>query len=113
MMTYEEEKAHMAELLKRDDLDGTTKRFLEYAYDAGNWGGTPLVGGNVGGEPADKGFIVNMKKRGWISTWEDCEPGPAGDINIWMEIEDAGLEVMANFNVAQGENLEAHVASRS
>lgn len=112
MMTHEEEKAHMAELLKRDDLDGTTKRFLEYAYDAGNWGGTPLVGGNVGGEPADKGFIVNMKKRGWISTWEDCERSPSGDILIWMEIEDAGLEVMASFNVSLGVDLEDHVAAR-
>ena len=28
--------------------DATTKRFLAYAADADNWGGTPLVGAMLG-----------------------------------------------------------------
>ena len=49
--------------------DATLARFIEYARDARNWGGTPLVGGNVGGDTADKGYIVNMKLRGWAKTY--------------------------------------------
>ena len=81
--------------------DATTKRFLAYAADADNWGGTPLVGGNVGGEPADKGFIVNMKKRGWISTFD--EKGPRGDTLVWMEFTDLGKTIMADNGIAAWE----------
>lgn len=31
--------------------------FFDYARDAGNWGGTPLVGGNVGGGREDNGNL--------------------------------------------------------
>lgn len=43
--------------------------FLDYANDAGNWGGTPLVGGNVGGDlKAERGNLTDMKKKGYITT---------------------------------------------
>jgi hypothetical protein len=51
----------------------TLSRFLEYAADAGNWGGTPWVQhANVSGAGTkeNNGYIVNMKKRGWITTWD-------------------------------------------
>lgn len=61
----------------------THTRFVEYYKDAGNWDGSPLVGGNVGGEPADKGYIVNMKKAGLVETWMD-------DGDVWMDFTDLG-----------------------
>ena len=70
-------------MIKRNDP--TTARFLAYYEDQDNWSGTPLVGGNVGGDSADKGFIVNMKKRGWITT-EDID----NDGCVWMDFTDAG-----------------------
>jgi len=42
--------------------------FLMYARDAGNWGGTPLVGGNVGGGPEERGNLTQLKKAGLIQT---------------------------------------------
>lgn len=50
----------------------TLARFLEYARDAPNWGGMPLVGGNVGGDAADNGYLTAMKKQGLIRTQLDA-----------------------------------------
>ena len=47
------------------------KVFLEYANDAGNWGGTPLVGGNVGGGAEERGNLTQLKKAGLIQTSRD------------------------------------------
>ena len=49
----------------------TLARFIEYAEDADNWDGNPLIGGNVGGDASDKGFVLNMKKAGLVTTWVD------------------------------------------
>nr|AKH48109.1 hypothetical protein [uncultured marine virus] len=61
----------------------TLARFVQYAEDAGNWGGSPLVGGNVGGDAADKGFVLNMKKAGLVTTCAD-------DGCVWIDFTDAG-----------------------
>jgi hypothetical protein len=47
--------------------------FLAYAADAGNWGGNPLVGGNVilNSETADRGNLTQLKKAGLLTTWRD------------------------------------------
>ena len=45
--------------------------FLAYARDAGNWGGQPLVGGNVGGSKEDRGNLTQLKRAGLIRTHED------------------------------------------
>jgi hypothetical protein len=50
----------------------TLSRFLDYAADAGNWDGSPWVAfANVDGAGTveNNGYICNMKKRGWITTW--------------------------------------------
>lgn len=56
--------------------------FIEYAKDAGNWGGTPLVGGNVGGSAEDRGNLTQLKQAGLIRTWNDD--------GIWIAFTDAG-----------------------
>jgi hypothetical protein len=54
-----------------DLAPSTHARFMAYWDDRENWGGEPCVGGNVGGDEADKGYLLNMKKAGLISTWEE------------------------------------------
>ena len=45
--------------------------FLEYASDAGNWNGSPLVGGNVGGSKEDRGNLTQLKRAKLITTFSD------------------------------------------
>lgn len=45
--------------------------FLDYARDAGNWSGTPCVGGNVGGSKNERGNLTQLKKAGLITTFAD------------------------------------------
>ena len=47
--------------------------FMAYAEDAGNWQGTPLVGGNVGGSKSDSGNLLDLKKKGLVTTEQDEE----------------------------------------
>ncbi len=70
----------------------TLDRFLQYAADAGNWSGTPLVGGNVGGDASDKGYIVNMKKRGLVETFEY-------DRCTWIDFTDKGIALAAEHGI--------------
>lgn len=58
--------------------------FLAYARDAGNWAGTPLVGGNVGGTLAERGNLTQLKQAGLISTFAD-----RGD--VFIRFTPAGL----------------------
>lgn len=76
----------------------TMKRFLEYAADAGNWSGIPLIGGNVGGDPADKGYIVNMKKAGLIRTVRDGSGGKGNPL-YWMCFTEAGMALAAEHGI--------------
>ena len=48
--------------------ESSLKLFLEYAEDAGNWNGTPMVGGNVGGTKEDRGNLTQLKQAGLITT---------------------------------------------
>ena len=103
MTTYEAEQERRAAVLARNDLDGTTRRFLEYAYDSGNWGGQEhvivCVGGNVGGDPEDKGFLTNMKKRGWITTQVDCERNDHGEVVVCLYFTDEGIRVIDEYGI--------------
>jgi hypothetical protein len=71
---------------------GTLRRFYEYAKDADNWSYTPLVGGNVGGDNQDKGFTLNMKKLGLITTWRDegC---------TWMRLTESGKTLAKRWGI--------------
>lgn len=67
--------------------------FKEYAQDAGNWGGSPLVGGNIPTTPQDKGYITDLKKKGYINTWQETKA------LIWMEFTEKGKELAAIFGI--------------
>lgn len=68
------------------------KIFLAYAKDAGNWNGTPLVGGNVGGSKAERGNLTQLKLAGLIKT--DVEEG-----NTWLFFTDAGIALAAEHGI--------------
>jgi hypothetical protein len=60
--------------------------FLAYAKDAGNWGGTPLVGGNVGGSKEERGNLTQLKRAGLLDTFRD-------EGNTWVVFTEAGREL--------------------
>lgn len=45
------------------------KVFLAYAKDAGNWSGTPCIGGNVGGSREERGNLTQLKQAKLITTF--------------------------------------------
>jgi hypothetical protein len=53
--------------------ENALKLFRLYAEDAGNWGGMPLVNGNVTllGEKEDRGLLTHLKRAGLITTIAD------------------------------------------
>jgi hypothetical protein len=62
---------------------GDLNLFLEYAYDADNWSGRPLVGGNVKHSYAENGHLTNLKKAGLLTTWTD-------EGLVWIRFTEAG-----------------------
>ncbi len=71
---------------------GSLDLFLAYAMDAPDWGGTPLVGGNVGAKPADKGHLTDLKKKGLVTTYMD-------EGNAWLSFTDEGKALAAEHGV--------------
>lgn len=57
--------------------------FIAYAKDAGNWSGTPLVGGNVGGSKEDRGNLTQLKQAGLLTTFIDGR-------DAWVEFTNDG-----------------------
>jgi hypothetical protein len=72
--------------------DRSKALFLEYAQDAGNWSGTPLVGGNVGGSKEDRGNLTQLKQAGLIRTFKD-----AGE--TWVLFTKAGAEYAQSLGI--------------
>lgn len=66
--------------------------FLAYARDAGNWSGTPCVGGNVGGSKEDRGNLTQLKRAGLITT-------DKSDGQTWVNFTDAGRVLAAAHGV--------------
>lgn len=67
--------------------------FLAYAKDAGNWSGTPLVGGNVGGSKEERGNLTQLKQAGLIRTSVD-----EGD--TWIYFTEAGVALAAEHGIS-------------
>ena len=59
--------------------------FTAYAQDAGNWNGTPLVGGNVAGTAALRGNLTQLKKAGLIETVKD-------ETGTWLYFTSLGIK---------------------
>lgn len=65
--------------------------FLAYAKDAGNWSGTPLVGGNLGGTKEDRGNLTQLKQAGLIETFKDR--------GTWISFTDAGKALASKHGI--------------
>jgi hypothetical protein len=75
--------------------DASKAVFIAYAKDAGNWSGTPLVGGNVGGSKGERGNLTQLKRAGLINTVRDegC---------IWIYFTDAGKAYAKELGIEYG-----------
>lgn len=66
--------------------------FLDYANDAGNWGSTVLVGGNVGGTKAECGNLTQLKRAGLITTSSD-------EGEVWLSFTADGKALAAEHGI--------------
>lgn len=69
--------------------------FDALARDTGNWGGTPLFGGNVDATPANKGHLTNLKRAGLVTTEQDEDDRKCH----WVYFTDAGRALAAEHGV--------------
>lgn len=64
--------------------------FAAYYNDAGNWGGDPLIGGNVRSDAATPGHVTNWGKAGLAKTFTHHGKGDS-----WLSFTEAGLALGA------------------
>jgi len=57
--------------------------FMELAEDAGNWNGSPLIGGNVRQTKQAGGYLTDLKMKELLFTQEE-------EGNVWAFFTDAG-----------------------
>jgi hypothetical protein len=72
--------------------DRSLQLFLAYARDAGNWSGTPCVGGNVGGSKEDRGNLTQLKRAGLIKTFNS-------DGCTFVQFTDTGRKLAAEHGI--------------
>lgn len=72
--------------------DRSRELFLAYAKDAGNWSGTPMIGGNVVGSKEDRGNITQLKRAGLIRTFRS-------EGNDFIEFTEAGKSYAREFGI--------------
>ena len=66
--------------------------FVEFANDACNWNGTPLIGGNILVSKAGRGNLTQLKKEGLVKTFVE-----GGD--TWLEFTPAGIILAAEHGI--------------
>lgn len=64
---------------------GSATALLAFAKDAGNWGGNPLVGGNVDFGRSNPGYITKLVAAGYVITTED-------DGDVYLHFTPAGID---------------------
>lgn len=66
--------------------------FLEYAEDAPNWSGQPLIGGNVPNTAEDRGNLTQLKQAGLITTFRE-------EGHLWLSFTPAGVALAAEHDI--------------
>jgi hypothetical protein len=69
------------------------KVFKDYADDAGNWSGQPLVGGNVTSGKKERGNLTQLKIAGLIKTFES-------DGHMWLTFTENGYHYACSLPVS-------------
>ena len=72
--------------------EASTALFLEFARDADNWNGQPLVGGNVTITKEERGNLTQLKRAGLVTTF--VEEG-----NTRLDFTDAGKALAATHSI--------------
>lgn len=67
--------------------------FKALAEDAGNWSGTPLIGGNVELTKEERGNLTHLKRLGLVTTYTDDER------LIWASFTPAGIELAEELGI--------------
>jgi hypothetical protein len=62
--------------------------FIDLAADARNWGGRPLIGGNVKQGMTENGYLTACKKAGLVETYHQ-------DGSMWAAFTDSGVVLAA------------------
>ena len=87
--------------MENSTLTGESLRvFMAYAEDAGNWGGMPLVGGNVGGTREERGNLTDLKRKGLITTHVEKNGGGDGSDIVWITFTDEGRKFAEDSGVS-------------
>lgn len=77
-----------------DLSEGELELFLAYVDDAGNWGGMPLLGGNVGSENPKS--VEQLEEAGLINVMEDREKiNGKPNVAHWVTFTEAGVALAA------------------
>ena len=66
--------------------------FMDLAQDAGNWSGTPLVGGNVGMDAQLRGNLSDLVQKGLVRVFKS-------DGLSWVDFTEAGKAYAAERGV--------------
>ena len=66
--------------------------FLEFAKDACNWNGYPLVDGNVVLGSEGRGNLTQLKRAGLLSTFRE-------DGCLWVQFSELGVKFAAKHGV--------------
>lgn len=81
--------------------------FVNYAEDAPNWSGGPMVGGNTGGYKEERGNLTQLKRAGLIVT-EETRDRRNGRICVdhWVYFTPAGIYYAGKLGIDLTEFLE-------
>lgn len=85
------------------DITDTSKAlFVDFAQDAGNWNGMPLIGGNVmiTNAKADRGNLTQLKKAGLVETEYD-----SFERLTWLTFTEDGERYAIELGIDLGSNL--------
>ena len=88
--------------LSQELTEGSLAVFTAYAEDAGNWGGTPMVDGNVRGSKEQNGHLTDLKKKDFITTWEDdpMDIPLGGESCTWINFTDKGRALAEELDIS-------------
>ena len=78
--------------MANDITETSLELFLAFAKDAGNWSGTPMVGGNVVISAEERGNLTQLKRAKLLTTFRY-----EGD--VFVEFTDAGVALAAEHGI--------------
>jgi hypothetical protein len=69
--------------------EGSARFFADAAYDAGNWSGSPLIGGNIASGRSAGGWTAKLKAAGLVTSYQDEDDTSC----YWLVFTEAGRKL--------------------